>query len=82
MDSILDLAEERNISRKAVQACFGLADDVFEKLCKGEVYFSVYGLERVTDLVGGTVDFWSARQANFKLHQDAIEAAKGSWGTE
>ena len=75
-ESILDIAEERGWTQTELAKRLGYTEKHVSQLINGKVSLSVDAALRLERVVGGTVDFWLAREANYQNRKAQLEAAK------
>ena len=80
-ESILDMAEERGWTQAELARRLGYTDKHTSQLINGKVSLSLDAAQRLERVVGGTVEFWLAREANYQNHKARIDAAEkhASW---
>jgi HTH-type transcriptional regulator/antitoxin HigA len=75
-ESILDIAEERGWTQAELAKRLGYTEKHVSQLINGKASLSVDAALRLERVVGGTVDFWLAREANYQNRKAKLEAAK------
>ena len=75
-ESILDIAEERGWTQAELTKRLGYTEKHVSQLINGKASLSVDAALRLERVVGGTVDFWLAREANYQNRKAKLEAAK------
>lgn len=80
-ESILDIAEERGWTQAELSQRLGFTEKHISQLINGKVPLSLDAAQRLERVVGGTVEFWLAREANYQHHQARLDAAEkhASW---
>ena len=74
-ESILDIAEERGWTQAELAKRLGYTEKHVSQLINGKASLSVDAALRLERVVGGTVDFWLAREANYQNRKAKLEAA-------
>jgi HTH-type transcriptional regulator/antitoxin HigA len=82
-DTILDIAEERGWSQVELAQRLGYTEKHVSQLINGKVPLSVDAALRLERVLGSTVDFWLAREANYQKHlaRQAVEQRHAGWVT-
>ncbi|QEA13943.1 helix-turn-helix domain-containing protein [Comamonas flocculans] len=75
-DSILDLAEERGWTQTELARRLGYSEKHVSQLINGKVPVTVDAAQRLERVLGSTMDFWLALEANFQKHKTRLEAAQ------
>ncbi|WP_018402833.1 helix-turn-helix domain-containing protein [Marinobacter gelidimuriae] len=75
-ESILDISEERGWTQAELAQRLGYTEKHVSQLINGKVLLSVDAALRLERVVGGTVDFWLTREANYQNHKARLEAAE------
>ncbi|ADE13929.1 helix-turn-helix domain protein [Nitrosococcus halophilus Nc 4] len=75
-ESILDISEERGWTQAELAQRLGYTEKHVSRLINGKVPLSVDAALRLERVVGGTVDFWLSREANYQNHKARLEAAE------
>ena len=80
-ESILDMAEERGWTQAELAQRLGFTEKHISQLINGKVSLSMDATQRLERVLGGTVEFWLAREANYQHHKARIDAAEkyASW---
>ncbi len=80
-ESILDLAEERGWSQGELAQRLGYSEKHISQLINGKVPITVDAAQRLERVLGSTIDFWLALEANYQKHKARLEAAElhASW---
>lgn len=80
-ESIRDLAEERDWTQTALAQRLGYTEKHISQLINGKVPLSVDAAQRLERVLGSTVDFWLALEANYQKHKARLEVAElhSSW---
>lgn len=80
-ESILDMAEERGWTQAELAQRLGYTEKHTSQLINGKVPLSLDAAQRLERVVGGTVEFWLTREANYQNHKARIDAAEkhASW---
>lgn len=80
-ESILDMVEERGWTQAELAQRLGFTTKHVSQLINGKVPLSLDAAQRLERVIGGTVEFWLAREANYQHHKARIEAAEkhASW---
>lgn len=73
-ESILDIAEERGWTRAELAQRLGYTEIHVSQLINGKVAVSVDAAQRLERILGSTMDFWLAREANYQKHKARLEA--------
>lgn len=82
-ETVLDMAQERGWTQAELAQRLGYTEKHVSQLINGKVPLSIDAAQRLERVVGGTVDFWQAREANFQHHKARLAAAEkyNSWVT-
>lgn len=75
-ESILDIAEERGWTQAELAQRLGYSEKHMSQLINGKVPLTVDAAQRLERVVGSTMDFWLALEANFQKHKARLEAAE------
>jgi HTH-type transcriptional regulator / antitoxin HigA len=75
-ESILDIAEERGWAQTELAQRLGYSEKHISQLINGKVPLSVEAAQRLERVLGSTVAFWLAREANYQRHLARLEAAE------
>lgn len=75
-ESILDLAEERGWTQAELALRLGYSEKHISQLINGKVPLSVDAAQRLERVLGSTMDFWLALEANYQKHKARLEAAE------
>jgi len=80
-ETILDMAEERGWAQTELAQRLGFTEKHTSQLINGKVPLSLDAAQRLERVVGGTVEFWLTREANYQNHKARIDAAEkhASW---
>lgn len=80
-ESILDLAEERGWSQGELAQRLGYSEKHISQLINGKVPITVDAAQRLERVLGSSIDFWLALEANYQKHKARLEAAEchASW---
>lgn len=73
-ESILDLAEERGWTQVELARRLGYTEKHISQLINGKVALTVDAAQRLERVLGSTLDFWLALEANYRKHTARIEA--------
>lgn len=74
-ESILDLAEERGWTQVELARRLGYTEKHISQLINGKVALTVDAAQRLERVLGSTLDFWLALEANYRKHTARLEAA-------
>lgn len=74
-DSILDIADERGWSQVELAQRLGYTEKHLSQLINGKVPLSVDAALRLERVVGGTVEFWLSREAQYQQHKARLSSA-------
>lgn len=74
-DSILDAIEERGWTQSQLATRLGYSEKFVSQLVNGKVSLSLEAAEKLEKVIGGSLEFWMAREANYLLHKARIESA-------
>lgn len=66
IDTVLDIAEERNLSRIQLAEVLNISNDYLTNLIDG-IYPITFIAEQLADNNFGSVEFWKTRQAKYEL---------------
>lgn len=75
-ESILDIAEERGWTQIELAQRLGYSEKHVSQLINGKVPVTVDAALRLERVLGGTMDFWLKREANYQRHKARLEAAE------
>lgn len=75
-ESISDLAEERGWTQAELAQRLGFSEKHVSRLINGKVPLSVDAAQRLERVLGSTMDFWLALEANYRKHSARLEAAE------
>lgn len=75
-ESVLDLAEERGWTQSELAKRLGYSEKHISQLINGKVPITVDAAQKLERVLGGSMDFWLALEANFQKHKARLEAAK------
>ncbi len=75
-ESILDIAEERGWTQAELAQRLGYSEKHMSQLINGKVPLTVDAAQRLERVVGSTMDFWLALEANYQKHKARLEAAE------
>ena len=80
-DTIIDLAAERRWSQTELAKRLGYTEKHVSQLIHGKVPLSVDAAQRLERVLGAGVDFWLAREADYRKHSARLEAESthASW---
>lgn len=73
-DTVLDLLEEKGWTQKELAVRLGYTDKHLSQLINGKVSLSIDAAARLERVLGGSVEFWMSREANYQRHKARIEA--------
>ena len=73
-ESILDIAEERGWSQLELAQRMGYSEKHMSLLINGKVSLSVEAAQKLERVVGGSVESWLAREANYQTHKARLAA--------
>lgn len=73
-DTILDLLEEKGWTQKELAVRLGYTDKHLSQLINGKVSLSMDAAARLERVLGGSIEFWMNREANYQRHKARIEA--------
>lgn len=79
-ESILDIAEERGWTQAELAQRLGYSEKHISQLINGKVPLTVDAAQRLERVLGSTIDFWLALEANYQKHKARLEAAKRHTG--
>lgn len=74
-ETILDMAEERGWAQTKLAQRLGFTEKHTNQLINGKVPLSLDTAQRLERVVGGTVEFWLTREANYQHHKVRLDAA-------
>lgn len=72
--SILDLAEERGWSQIELAQRLGYSEKHISQLINGKVPLTVDAAQKLERVLGSSMDFWLALEANYQKHKARLEA--------
>lgn len=75
-ESILDLAKERGWSQAELARRLGYSEKHVSQLINGKAAVTVDAAQRLERVLGSTMDFWLALEANYQKHKSRLEAAQ------
>lgn len=75
-ESICDLAEERGWTQAELAQRLGYTEKHISQLINGKVPLTLDAAQRLVRVLGSTMDFWLALEANFQRHKARLEAAE------
>lgn len=75
-ESVLDIAEERGWTQAELAQRLGYSEKHVSQLINGKVPLSVDAAQRLERVLGSTMDFWLALEANYQKHKARLEAAE------
>lgn len=75
-ESILDVAEERGWTQAELAQRLGYSEKHISQLINGKVPVTVDAAQRLERVLGGSMDFWLTREANYQKHKARLEAAE------
>lgn len=75
-DTILDLLEERGWIQAELAKRLGYTEKHVSQLINGKVPLTVDAAQRLERVLGSSVDFWLAREANYRKHTARLEAER------
>ncbi len=75
-ESILDIAEERGWTQAELAQRLGYSEKHMSQLINGKVPLTVDAAQRLERVVGSTMDFWLALEANYQKHKARLEATE------
>jgi HTH-type transcriptional regulator/antitoxin HigA len=75
-ESILDIAEERGWTQAELAQRLGYSEKHMSQLINGKVPLTVDAAQRLERVVGSTMDFWLALEANYQKHKARLDAAE------
>lgn len=73
-DTILDLTEEKGWTQGELAKRLGYTDKHLSLLVNGKVSLTLDAAARLERVLGGSVEFWMNREANFQRHKARLEA--------
>lgn len=73
-DTIMDLLEEKGWTQKELAIRLGYTGKHLSQLISGKVSLSIDAAARLERVLGGSVEFWMNREANYQRHKTRIEA--------
>ena len=75
-ETILDIVEERGWTQAELAQRLGYSEKHMSQLINGKVPLTVDAAQRLERVVGSTMDFWLALEANYQKHKARLEAAE------
>jgi HTH-type transcriptional regulator/antitoxin HigA len=75
-DSIRDAAEERGWTQAELAQRLGYSEKHISQLINGKVPLTQDTATRLAHVIGSTVRFWLAREANYQRHFARLEAQR------
>ena len=75
-ESILDMAEERGWTQAELAQRLGYSEKHISQLINGKVPLTVDAAQRLERVLGSSMDFWLALEANYQKHQARQAAAE------
>lgn len=80
-ETILDISEERGWSQYELAKRLGFSEKHLSLLVNGKASLTTDTAEKLERVLGGSLDFWLSREANYQAHKSRIEAAErhASW---
>ena len=75
-DTIDDIAEERGWTQAELAQRLGYSEKHLSQLINGKVSITVDAAQRLERVLGSTMEFWLAREANYQKHKARIEAER------
>ena len=75
-DSISDLIEERSWPQSELAQRLGYTEKHMSQLINGKVPLTLDAAVRLERVLGSTIEFWLALEANYQRHKARIDAAK------
>ncbi len=75
-ESILDMAEERGWTQAELAQRLGYSEKHISQLINGKVQLTVDAAQRLERVIGSTMDFWLALEANYQKHLARQAAAE------
>lgn len=75
-ESILDSAEERGWTQAELAQRLGYSEKHMSQLINGKVPLTVDAAQRLERVVGSTMDFWLALEANYQKHKARLEVTE------
>lgn len=75
-ESVLSLAEERGWTQSELAQRLGYSEKHVSQLINGKVPLTVDAALRLERVLGSTMDFWLALEANFQMHKARLEAGE------
>ena len=79
-ESVLDLAEERGWTQGELAQRLGYSEKHISQLINGKVPITVDAAQRLERVLGSSIDFWLALEANYQKHKARLEAAELAHG--
>ena len=80
-DTILDLAEEKAWTQGELAKRLGYTDKHLSLLVNGKVSLTIDAAARLERVLGGSIEFWMNREANFQRHKARLKSEQDyqSW---
>jgi len=75
-ESILDLVQERGWTQAELSKRLGYTEKHMSQLINGKVTLTVDAAQRLERVLGSSIDFWLALEANYHKHKSRLEAAQ------
>lgn len=75
-ESILDIAEERGWTQAELAQRLGYSEKHMSQLINGKVPLTVDAAQRLERVIGSTMDFWLALEANYQKHKARLEVTE------
>ncbi|MPS98575.1 MAG: helix-turn-helix domain-containing protein [Pseudomonas sp.] len=75
-DSIADAIDERSWTQAELAARLGFSEKFVSQLLNGKVALTQETAEKLEKVIGGSIEFWMDREANYQRHKARLEAAK------
>lgn len=75
-DTIDDIAEERGWTQAELAQRLGYSEKHLSQLINGKVSITVDAAQRLERVLGSTMEFWLAREANYQKHKARIDAER------
>lgn len=76
-DTVRDALNERSFDEEVLSEALGLRNDQVQALIDGVIPLTIDLADRLTELVGGSVEFWMTRDAQYRA--DLIRTAADAW---
>lgn len=80
-ESILDIADERCWTQTELAQRLGYSEKHMSQLINGKVALTIDAAQRLERVLGGSMEFWLALEANYQKHMARLSAAErhASW---